>query len=339
MSPKIQPVRVAVLGAGAIAQVAHLPILSEMRGTELAGLHDADPAKAATIAGRFDIPKVYRSPDDLWADESLDAIVVCTPSQLHQEQTCDALAAGKYVLCEKPLALTEKGAASVLQAPGADSRLMVGMNQRFRPDATAMKQFVSGGELGEIFYLRAGWLNRRGGRSGRSWRYRKKVAGGGALMDLGIQLLDLALWLLDYPAAESLVAHMHRQGDDEVEDSAVLLLHLANNQVINLEVTWSLLGERDRQYLNLSGSAGSASLAPFRVLKELDSGLIDVTPQIAPGKENQFTASYRQQLHHFVSSIRTGRDLESPREQLTLMRLIEGAYESVEEDRAVKFQP
>ncbi len=338
MTPKLQPVRIGVVGAGAIAQVAHLPILTAMRGVELAGLHDADSAKASTIAGRFGIPLVYPSLDHVWQDESLDAVVVCTPSQLHEAQTCEALGAGKYVLCEKPLALTEEGAARVLATAGADSRLMVGLNQRFRPDAAALKQFVSGGELGEIFYLRAGWLNRRGGRAGRSWRHRKKVAGGGALMDLGIQHLDLALWLLGYPEPQSLVAHMHRQSGDEVEDSAVLLLHLTNNQVINLEVTWSLLGERDRQYLNLSGSAGSASLSPFRVLKELDSGLIDVTPQLAPGKENQFTASYRQELRHFVNSIRTGKGLEAPREHLTLMRLIEAAYKSVEEHRAVKLQ-
>ena len=78
---------------------------------------------------------------------------------------------------------------------------MVGMNQRFRPDAAALKTFVSGGELGEVYYLRAGWLNRRAARARRTWRQRKAGAGGGALMDLGIQMLDLSLWILDFPAA------------------------------------------------------------------------------------------------------------------------------------------
>ncbi|HET7274168.1 MAG TPA: Gfo/Idh/MocA family oxidoreductase [Longimicrobiaceae bacterium] len=335
MSPTLQPVRIAVVGAGAIAQVVHLPILSKMRGVNLAGLHDADSAKAETIAGRFNIPIVYKALEDLWKDESIDAIVVCTPSHLHEQQTSEALEAGKYVLCEKPLALTGEGAARVLESPGADSRLMVGMNQRFRPDASALKTFVAGGELGDIFYLRAGWLNRRGGRGDRSWRQRKNVAGGGALMDLGIQLLDLTLWLLDYPQPESLVAHMHRQGGGEVEDSAVLLLQLAGDRIINLEVTWSLLGERDRQYLRLAGTAGSASLAPFRVHKDLDSGLVDVTPTLAPGTENQFTASYRQELQHFVDTIRMGRDLDKPDEHITLMRLIQAAYQSVDENSAI----
>jgi predicted dehydrogenase len=329
--------RVSVLGTGAIAQVVHLPILSRMRGVQVAGLFDSDSSKAQTLSSRFGVPQVYGSIEEMLDDDSLDAVIVCTPNHLHEEQVLRGLEAGKYVFCEKPLALTEEGCARIVQHPAAEGRLMVGMNQRFRPDAAALKSFVAAGELGEIKHLRAGWLNRRVARSPRSWRHRKKGAGGGALMDLGIQMLDLSLWLLDYPEPQRIVAHLHSTPGIEVEDSAILLLELAGKRVVNLEVTWTLVADREQQYLQVLGSRGSGTLTPLRVFKETESGMLDVSPQIAPGRENQFTASYRQELMHFVEAVRDGNRIERPREQITLMRVIEAAYRSAEQETEITF--
>lgn len=330
------PVRVGMVGAGAIAQVSHLPILSRMRGVEVVSLFDSDRAKARTIGERFGIGRIPRSADEMWADDEVEAVIVCTPSQLHEEQVRAGLEAGKFVLCEKPLALTAEGAERILRTDGADSRLMVGMNQRFRPDAAALRSFVLGGDLGDIFYLRAGWLNRRQTRGRGNWRQHKAVAGGGALMDIGIQMLDLSLWLLDYPRPERVVAHTHRSPRGEVEDSAVLLLQLEGGRVINLEVTWALLSERERQYLHVLGSSGSGSLGPLKVYKEMGGDLGDVTPQMAPGRENPFTASYRQELAHFVELVRGQASLAAPTEQVTLLQVVEAAYRSAESGQEVR---
>ena len=147
--------------------------------------------------------------------DDIDAVVVCTPSNRHEDQVRAALRAGKHVLCEKPLALTPDGVESLLKEDGADERLMVAMNQRYRADAVALRQFVLGGELGHVYYLKAGWLNRYRPR-GRTWRDRKATAGGGAFMDLGLQMLDLALWTLDYPTPERVSAHMYSRPGSEV---------------------------------------------------------------------------------------------------------------------------
>lgn len=331
-----QPIRCAVLGTGAIAQVAHLPILSRMRGVTLAGLFDTDPSKAHTLADRIGVPRVYASADEVWADSSIQAVVIATPSHLHAQQVRAGLEAGKFVFCEKPLAVSSEEARGVLATPGADTRLMVGMNQRFRPDASALKAFISGGELGEVRYLRAGWLNRRVGPSRRTWRHRRAGAGGGALMDLGIQLLDLCLWMLDYPEPRRLVAHMHRDRGSEVEDSAIVFLDLEGDLVINLEVTWDLVADRDRQYLNVQGSEGTGSLPPLRVLKEMESGVADVSPAATPGRENLFTASYREELTLFTDAARGEVPLALPSEHATLLRLVEAAYASAERREEVR---
>lgn len=339
MSSNPDPVRLALVGAGAIAQVAHLPILSRMRRVELAMICDEDRSRARAIADRFGVPRVGRSPEDAWTDDEVDGVLICTPSYLHAEQARAALEAGRFVLCEKPLGLSPEEARRVLEAPGADTRLMVAMNQRYRPDVATLKPFVAGAELGRVYYLRAGWLNRRVGRTRRSWRQRRATAGGGALMDLGYQMLDLALWVLDYPEPQRVAAHVYRAPGMEVEEAGVLLVTLADGRVVNLEVTWNLLAERERQYLHLLAESGSASLAPLSVYKDLDGQLLDVTPPPpSPSRENQYMASYRQELLHFVEAIRGEREVRRPAEHLTLLRILEAAYRSAAEGREVDVQ-
>jgi predicted dehydrogenase len=329
------PVRLALLGAGAIAQVVHLPILARMRGVQVVSLHDTDRTTARTVAQRFGIAQVARAPEEILDDSSVDGVVICTPSNLHRQHAQEALAAGKYVLCEKPLALDPHGIESLLAQDGADGRLLVAMNQRFRPDAAALRSFVSGGELGDVHYLKAGWLNRRTHRGPRrTWRERRS-AGGGAFMDLGVQMLDLALWLLDHPTPVSVSAYMHREQGAEVEDSAAMMLRLEGNRVVNLEVAWNLRAERDRQFLHLLGSSGSGSLAPLTVFKDMESGLANVTPQLPPGRENLYTASYRAELQHFIEVVKGDRTVSAPVEHVQLMRLVRAAYRSAEEGKEI----
>jgi predicted dehydrogenase len=327
------PVRIAVLGAGAIAQVVHLPILSRMRGVEIAAVSDRDAHTARTIADRYGTRAVEA--EGIWNDESIRAVVVCTPSHRHEENVRAALRAGKYVLCEKPLALTGDGVRRLLEEDGAAGRLLVGMNQRFRPDARALRSFVVSGELGETYYLKTGWLNRTkpSGRL-RSWR-QSRAAGGGALMDLGLQMLDLAMWTLGYPRPLRVSAHNHRPAGAEVEDAAALLLRLEGDRLINLEVTWALISRRDRQFMHVLGTAGSGTLSPLQVYRQMDTGLVDVAPSLAPNTENLFTASYRNELQHFVEMARGDKPADPPAEHVRLMSVMEAAYRSAEEGREV----
>lgn len=327
------PTRVAVIGAGAIAQVTHLPILSRMRGVEIAAVSDRDEHTARTVADRYGAHAL--DAQRIWDDESIRAVVVCTPSHRHEEHVRDALRAGKHVLCEKPLGLSADGIRSLLGEDGAGDRLMVGMNQRFRPDAQALRSFVVSGELGDVFYLKTGWLTRTrpAGRL-RSWRLMRS-AGGGALMDLGLQMLDLALWTLGYPRALRVSAHTHRTPDAEVEDAAALLLRLEGGRVINLEVTWALISRRDRQFLHVLGSGGSGSLSPLQVFRQMDTGMADVAPALPAGTENLFTASYRNQLQYFIEAVRGEKRLEAPAEHVQLMGIMDAAARSAEEGREI----
>lgn len=328
-------VRVGLLGLGSIAQVVHLPILAQLEGVTLDVVGDADDVKARTIGGRFGA-RALRSDDEVYRAD-IDAVVICTPNHMHEEQAIAALEAGKHVLVEKPLALTEEGCARVVAAAEKSGRtLMVAMNNRYRPDTQAIKPFADGGELGRIFLTRAAWLNKKMRIPRPTWRHRVATAGGGALIDLGVQTIDLCLWTLGFPAAASVVAHTHTPPGAEVEDTGAILLRLADGGAISLTISWSLVAERDRHYMRLLGTRGSAMIQPLAVYKESDTGLLDVTPKLAPaGRENAYTASYRNQLTEFVRAVRGEIQPPPPREQGAIMRIVTAAYEAAREQREV----
>jgi predicted dehydrogenase len=330
-------VRVGVLGLGAIAQVVHLPVLSDIEDIELVAVCDADRAKAKAIAARFGIPHVFQSDEEVFRSDEVDAIVICTPSHLHEPQAIAALEGGKHVLVEKPMALSADACARVVAAADRAGRvLLVAFNNRFGPDAVALKPFIEGGELGDVFLARGAWLNRKVRVVRPTWRHRLATAGGGAMMDLGVQTLDLAMWLLGFPAVKSICTHFHYSEGMEVEDSAAIVARLVNGGGITLTVSWSLVADRDRHYMRLLGSKGSGAIAPLGVFKEVEHGLLDVTPSLPSGRENVYNASYRAELSQFASACRGDIRQEPPREQIELMRVVALAYQSAREGREIE---
>jgi predicted dehydrogenase len=328
--------RVGVLGTGAIAQIVHLPLLIDLPGARVEGVCDIDDAKAAALASRLGIPRVFASDHDLFASDDIDAVVICSPNHLHQDQAIAALEAGKHVLVERPLALDAKGAAAVVKAAeAADRTLVVAYNNRYRQDILGVKSFVTAGELGEVFSIHGTWFNKKVRLRRPTWRHRQATSGGGAFMDLGVQVLDLSLWLLDYPKVERVTASMHPGEDMEVEDSASVLIALESGPIISVQVTWSLLADKDRHHIRLFGTAGSATTHPLQVFKEMEHGILNATPQVAPGGENPYTASYRDELRHFVAAA-MGASQQPPREQIELMRVVSAIYESAEKGREVR---
>jgi predicted dehydrogenase len=122
----------------------------------------------------------------------------------------------------------------------------------------------------------------------------------------------------------------------DVEDSAAVLLHTETGGTISVQVTWSLLAERDRHHVRLLGTAGTATTYPLKVVKETEQGILDVTPQIAPAQENAYTASYREEVRHFILAAQGNVIPEPPREQVELMRVVEAVYRSADKGSEIR---
>lgn len=323
-------IKVAVVGAGGAAQVVHLPILKRLPEVEVSGIVDLDADKARTIANRFGIARATASLSELASDVPLDAVVICSPTQAHEEGVHEALDLGCHVLCERPLATKAAAVEQLVEASKRAGRhLMVAMNLRYRFDMRVIKQFMATGELGEMIFVRATWMNRRARRPRRGWRLDAHLSGGGVLMDLGTQAIDLVLWSLDFPAVERVAARLHRVGD--VDASAAVQLALGTGATAAVEVSWELVHERDRHLLYVLGTHGSARSTPFQVQRITESGLMDVTPPMDWPPTQLYTRSYRQEWAQFLRIVRGEAAAGAPDDQVQVMRVVESCYRSATE--------
>lgn len=338
MSPeRREPVRVGVLGTGAISQIVYLPILAGREDVELVAVSDVDRHKADTLAQRFGVSRVTDD-EALFSDPDIEAIVVCSPNHLHETQAIAALEGGKHVLVERPLSLTPEGVRRVEAAAGRAQRSVVAaMVHRYRPDAAALRSFVSGGELGRVYSARGAWLNRRVPLQRLTWRQRRAEAGGGALMDLGVPMLDLCLWLLGFPRLRRVKAVL-AFGDYEVEDAATVMVEGPEGLALTVEVSWSYFASDDFHRARVLGIEGSGSLPPLQVYKQLGGRPLDVTPRqpLPRGGENPYTNAYRREIDHFLRAVAGEGESPFPGEQADLMALVAAAYRSGEEGREVE---
>jgi predicted dehydrogenase len=330
------PVRLAVVGAGAIAQLAHIPVLAKMRGAQLVALCDNDGAKARALADRFEVPDVFTDLEELLESDQLDGVVIATPNHLHEPHTLAALRAGVSVLCERPLSLTTRGLERTLAAATKSGcKVLVGNNHRFRSDVQALERFMHNGELGHLVGLRAGEYTLR--RPDQGWRHRRPEAGGGAFLEHGFNMLDLALWLADFPDPIRVTASMTRgRGAAAVEDSMLVHLECAKDIAFTFDISWSYVGEEERWWFEVLSSRGSARLAPLRVVKELNGKPVDVSPSGAAARESAFIQSYRAELAHFVAVLNGSTPYDPPTDQLVVTRIVEAIYKSADERKEIR---
>ena len=329
-------VRLAVVGAGAIAQVAHLPAISRAKGVQLVALCDNDRAKARSLADRFEIPDVFTDIEELLETDELDAVVVATPNHLHEPHVLAALAAKLHVLCERPLALTARGVERILAAAQrADRKVVVANNHRFRTDVQALDRFLRGGELGRLTAFRAGSYQLK--RNAEQWRMRRAEAGGGVFMEHGFPLLDLALWLADHPEPTRVTAHMERaRGATAVEDAMLVHLECGSHLSISIDLNSAYVGEEDRWWFETISTRGSTRLAPLRVVKELSGRPVDISPTGAAARESAFVQSYRAELAHFLSVINGDSKYEPPTDQVVLHKIAEAIYKAADEEKEIR---
>lgn len=334
MSEKL---RLGIVGAGAITQVGHLPGLKRVKGIEVVGICDNDLVKARALADRFEVPDAYGDIEELVDYDALDALLICTPNHLHESQITAALAAGLHVFVERPLALTAAGAQKIVKASQKHGRVvMVGANHRYRPDIQQIRSFIQTGELGDLESIRAWWFMARSGRASLGWREKRDQAGGGAMLDLGLSLLDLSLWLAGFPAVERVSAVLPERREKGVEPSGTAMIALAGGGAIHLDASWRFVGPGERFGIAVRAAKGSARINPLTIWRDFHGVAKDVASSGAHSRETPFALSVRAQWAHFVSAVRGEVPPPALSEQVTLARVMDAIYDSADTGRDVK---
>ena len=270
---------VAIIGSGSIATHRHAPEYSVHPDVEIKAFVDRVPERADKLAKKYDA-KALPSYQEALEMKGIDAVSVCTPNAFHAPITIAALKAGKHVLCEKPMATSDKEARDMIAAAEkAGKTLMVGHNQRLAPLHVKAKQLITDGVIGKIVTFRTSFSHPGPetwsieGPTG--WFFDKKQAFVGSMGDLGVHKADLLRWLLGEEIVEvaSMVEHLNKPMGD-VDDHAICLLRAESGALGTLTASWTHNPGEDNA-TTIYGEKGILRLGSdpnFSVIVELASG-------------------------------------------------------------------
>lgn len=348
----MKSLRVAVVGCGQIAHTAHIPNYLACPDVQLVAVMDKDWVRAEECSRTFGVPLAFDSFEAMLDAVDVDAVSICVPNKFHAPYAITALEHGSHVLCEKPPAMTADEAAAMAATAERTGRVLTfGFHYRSAIEVAFIKRFVDNQELGEIYAARAGALRRRGIPSWGVYT-NKTVQGGGPLMDIGIHVLDLALWLMDYPTPQMILASTHqhigtREGigvfgpwdwrNYSVEDMAHGMIQFTNGASLLLETSFAAnLGEQEPIQLSLMGDRGGADVLPPRIYQERHGMLVDTVPdQLTPFDVG---TCYMRHIDDFIRCcINGGEPLVSAQQAVTLQRIVDALYLSAEMQQPVEF--
>jgi predicted dehydrogenase len=256
--------RLGFLGLGWIGH-HRLQAIAGSGCAEIAALADTAEASLSKALDVAPDASTGESLQDLLALD-LDGIVIATPSALHAAQAEQALERGLAVFCQKPLGRDAVETRRVVDAARAADRLLgVDLSYRHVDGMKRVRDWVQTGELGEIFAVRATFHNAYG--PDKPWFYKRSMSGGGCLLDLGIHLVDLGLWSLDWPDASPMGAQLLSRGarlasgGEQVEDYAIAQMELDGGAIFELACSWNLpLGHEAQIEIAFFGSKEGAAL-------------------------------------------------------------------------------
>lgn len=338
MANETTKVGAAIVGLG-WPGIQHLKGYIADPRSEVIAVCDLDKGHAQEVATEYKIPRVYTNHLEMLENSDIDAVSVCLPNFLHAPISIDALDAGKHVLCEKPPARSAQEAKAMADAAAEnDKTLMYALVQRFDGSTQTLKQLVREGELGEIYFGKAGYVRRRGVPVGREgWFVDKERSGGGALIDIGVHALDCVWWLMNSPRPVEVMgasySHFeHLVPDDvkyDVDDATFAQIRFENGATIILETTWALNLPGDN-YIKIAGTKAGASLSPFTLYTEEDGQELDKSLD-APSING-----FDEEVKHFVGCIVDKKvPISSAEQGIMLMQMLDGIYESAQKGRSV----
>jgi predicted dehydrogenase len=328
--------KVGIIGGG-------WPGLAHARGYRAAGgftvvaVADLIPQRRQKLIAELGPVKEYAEAKELLADETIDAVSICLPTHLHLEFAKLAFKAGKHVVLETPPGLNIKETKQITAAATKSGKILShAFQRRFGGAELSAKQAIDKGYAGDSFHARSAWMRTRGIPIGTGWYTDRAKSGGGALLDLGSHMLDIAWHLLGHPKPLSVFALTHNHSELEVEDTAFALLKFENNKTLELATSWSINqpptqnGTTCRVY----GSKGAVEVYT-------PSGAI-LYRNFTPKGESKETPLHQPKVTGHAALLRyhreciLGRAQPIPPDQIiTLVQMIEALYKSAETGKSV----
>lgn len=293
-------------------------------------------------------PAAYQDAEALLEDENVDAVCIALPNFLHAPIALAALKQGKHVFTEKPPTLNAKEMAAVYrEAKKRNLTYQYVCQRRFNESGRALRKAVESGKLGEVYHARAQWTRARGIPIGAGgWFVDKTRAGGGAIIDIGVHMLDAAWHYMGSPrpvsvsgrAVNKMIHLVPKKIKFDVDDFGIALIKFENDATILLETSWALnQRDFDRMGVELYGTrAGATSNPPALITYNSRNEMVE---KPLPSKKNR-KSDYGEMIQHFVQCCDACEEpVSSAHQALQLMQMLDAVYESSETGKEVRIKP
>jgi predicted dehydrogenase len=340
--------RIGFIGTGRICQGSHLPKYAAMPDVEICAICDINPDVAKAVADQYGAKHVFTDYNDMLKMDEIEAVDICTPNDVHSLAGVAALNAGKHVMVEKPIARTAVEAQAMVDAAKKNGKkLQIGQCIRFDASSQALKRFADSGYFGDIYYARAQAIRRRGVPAWGDFLNKEKQ-GGGPMVDVGVHMLDLTLWIMGFPKPISATGVTYKKFGNRtgvfnpwgpwdpkeftVEDFAAGFVRFENGATLVLETSFAANIEKSIFNTTLMGTDGGCEYAPMKIFREEHQTLLDVTPSSL-----QEVDKFAAELRAFVDAVRN--DTEPPvkgEEALVTAKIMDAIYKSAETGKEVE---
>ncbi|GMW02229.1 MAG: oxidoreductase [Candidatus Hydrogenedentota bacterium] len=347
-----RPLRVGVIGVGAIAEMRHLPYWLQLQAEnriELTAVCDIKEARARAMAAKFGVDIVYTDYQTMLKEREFDVIDVCTHNRFHAPITIAALRHGAHVLVEKPMAMSvAESKKMIAAAKSAKRKLMTAQHMRFEAPHEKLKEAAQRGELGDIYTGRAYFLRRRE-IPGWGVFHLKKESLGGPLIDVGVHVIDLAMWIMGFPKPVAASGKVYRKFGDradlcnadwgepyppkefDVEDYALALIRFANGATLQVDVSWAANIPKTVSGISILGDKAGVSTDPLGVYGYEKGALTCKTYDWLPDQEG-----HRMEIRHFTECIERNLPVRvQPEESLMVQKVIDAIYTSSKSNREI----
>ncbi|MCX7030382.1 MAG: Gfo/Idh/MocA family oxidoreductase [Spirochaetes bacterium] len=334
-----------IIGAGMIAP-SGVEGAAKSGIAEVVAVADIHPGRLSAFAAKHGIKKTYPKAEDLIHDKGIDAVYIAVPNAYHAPYAVAALESGKHVILDKPFATSYAEASRVVEAARKSGKVFtVGMNQRFVEGAQKIRTLAERGYFGEIYRMRAFWRRRRGAPRLGTWFGSRKLSGGGCFLDIGVHMLDLALYTAGDFDAESVSGAVYTKfgnrglgegswgaSDPEgmpfdVDDCALALIRMKSGASVQVEISWAAhQKDGDNHNVEIFGTEADAQLYPGEVYRfDRDLG----TNVEAGDLRLPLKYPHANRFVNFFRAILGEEELCVTHEQaLKVQRIIDAVYES-----------
>ena len=326
-------IKFAIAGAGFISKI-HAKALQSQADVELVSVVERYSKTAQPFLAQFAVKNHYKTVDELLEKDPVDAVIIGTPNFLHVTQAVAALDAGVHVMVEKPMAMNAREANLMVEASQrSGALLMVAHCWRFDPEVLWLRKQVESGRFGEIIRTKGYGVHVNWGPSG--WFTRKKWAGGGAMVDMGVHALDTARFLLGDPLPESVYARIGTYyTNSDVDDTGTVLVNWQGGVQTYIEAGWwQPHADGPEAATQIYGKQAFGQLFPTYITDQAGTEDPGFT---YPRKEHAPQSLYDQQLGYFVQCI-ANQNTPTPggMEGLINMKIVDAAYKSSKSGKVV----